>query len=105
MTIQPSELSKLAKLLGMLGSAHDGEVVNAARKADELIRKHDATWSDIIGARDTESVVPPKIPHHDIALELLNAADLLTDFDQKLTAKQREILDAIQAKVKIAKGG
>jgi len=30
---------RLAKLLGMLGADHDGEVVNAARAADRLVRR------------------------------------------------------------------
>jgi len=115
MTIQPAELSKLANLLGMLGSAHDGEVVNAARKADELVRGHDATWCDIIGAWDADKDTTQCIPHHAIALELLATAGLLSDFErkflrgimgfQKLTTKQREILESIRAKAKTGKGG
>jgi len=30
---------RLAKLLGMLRADHDGEVVNAARAADRLVRR------------------------------------------------------------------
>ena len=42
--------TRIAKLLGMCGSAHDGEVLNAARKADALVREHGTTWADVIGA-------------------------------------------------------
>jgi hypothetical protein len=38
---------RLAKLLGMLGSDHDGEVVNAARAADRLVRRSGLRWPDI----------------------------------------------------------
>ena len=38
---------RLAKLLGMMGSAHDGEVVNAARAADRLVRDSGLRWPDI----------------------------------------------------------
>ena len=32
----------------MLGSAHDGEVANAGRLADQLIRKHGMTWAQVV---------------------------------------------------------
>ena len=35
---------QLAKFLGMLGSNHDGEVLNAARIAERLRKKLDKTW-------------------------------------------------------------
>ncbi len=37
-------LSRLAKLLGMVGSNQDGEALNAARLADNLVRQHGITW-------------------------------------------------------------
>jgi hypothetical protein len=39
---------KLVKLLGMLGSDHDGERANAARLADEHRRKSGLTWHDLV---------------------------------------------------------
>jgi hypothetical protein len=44
----PAERDKLARLLGMLGSDHLGEVANAGRLADKLVRNAGLTWSDII---------------------------------------------------------
>jgi hypothetical protein len=41
-------LERLVKLLGMLGSAHDGERAAAGLKAHELVRRHGLTWSDIL---------------------------------------------------------
>jgi hypothetical protein len=38
----------LIKALGMLGSKHDGEVLLAARKAEELRKKLGATWDELI---------------------------------------------------------
>ena len=43
--LDPSAAERLAKLLGMLGSNHDGEVSNAARMADALVREHGLTWA------------------------------------------------------------
>ena len=45
--LPPAERDRLAKLLG---SDHDGEVLNAARLADRLVRDHGITWLDAITA-------------------------------------------------------
>ena len=39
---------RLIKLLGLLGSDHDGEIVAAGRMADALIRDAGVTWADVI---------------------------------------------------------
>jgi hypothetical protein len=39
---------RLAKLLGMLGSNHDNEVLNAARAAENLRRKLGLTWDELL---------------------------------------------------------
>jgi hypothetical protein len=36
--------TRLSHLLGMLGSAHDGEIINAARAAEKLRRDASLTW-------------------------------------------------------------
>lgn len=41
---------KLARVLGMLGSAHDGEIAAAARAADALVRQSGLTWFQVINA-------------------------------------------------------
>lgn len=41
---------RLVKFLGMMGSSGDGEVVNAARMAEDLRRKLKLTWPDLIVA-------------------------------------------------------
>ena len=52
--IDPPQLTaelraRIARLLGMCGSDHDGEVLNAARMADRLVRGLGLTWPSIIG--------------------------------------------------------
>jgi hypothetical protein len=42
--LDASSAQRLVCLLGMLGSAHDGEVANAGRMADRLIREHGLAW-------------------------------------------------------------
>ena len=39
---------RLEKLLGMLGSAHDGEALAAARKADALVKEAGLSWADVL---------------------------------------------------------
>ncbi|MFL5253330.1 MAG: hypothetical protein ACJ8AI_10625 [Rhodopila sp.] len=41
---------RLSRLLGMLGSTFDGEVINAGRQADRLVKAAGLTWTDIIVA-------------------------------------------------------
>jgi hypothetical protein len=48
---------RLARLLGMLGSAHDGEIANAGRMAARLIKDAKTTWLELLkpeGDRDHE---------------------------------------------------
>jgi hypothetical protein len=47
-SLDASSAQRLVRLLGMLGSAHDGEVATAGRKADRLIRERGLNWSQII---------------------------------------------------------
>ena len=39
---------RIARVLGMLGSAHDGEVIAAARQAERLRAAAGLTWADIV---------------------------------------------------------
>jgi hypothetical protein len=45
-----ADRERLARLLGMLGSEFDGEVANAGRLADKLVRQHKLTWFDVVAA-------------------------------------------------------
>jgi len=40
---------KLAKILGMLGSNQDGEVLSAARVAEEMRQRATLAWEDLLG--------------------------------------------------------
>jgi hypothetical protein len=54
-TLAASDLARLTRLLGMLGSSHVGEVANAGRLADKMVRAAGLTWPDII----TPTLAPP----------------------------------------------
>jgi hypothetical protein len=47
------DTDKLAKILGMLGSAHDGEALAAARQADAMLRRAGLTWHDVLASPRT----------------------------------------------------
>jgi hypothetical protein len=42
----------LKKVLGMLGSDHDGEVLSAARQAEAIRRKLQLTWDELLTGKD-----------------------------------------------------
>jgi hypothetical protein len=46
--LDPEAVSRLCKLLGMLGSAYAGERAAAGAKAHEFIKQRGLTWSDVI---------------------------------------------------------
>jgi hypothetical protein len=57
MTVMLSETARvrLSRLLAMLGSDFDGEVINAGRQADRLVRSAGVSWTDVINP----SLPPP----------------------------------------------
>jgi hypothetical protein len=46
---------QLAKRLGMVGSDHDGEALNAARAADKLIKEHNLTWAEALSSNGSDN--------------------------------------------------
>src|SRR3954453_10040876 len=46
--LTPAFADKLVKVLGMLGSDHDGEVAAAGRRAHSMLKAQGLTWSDVI---------------------------------------------------------
>lgn len=49
MALEPKDRAQLLKLLGMTGSEHDGEALNALRMALTLMKRCKVTWADLIG--------------------------------------------------------
>jgi hypothetical protein len=50
--MEPDKKKRLISLLGMIGSAHDGEALNAARLAQRLIGALEMTWEDVLAGGD-----------------------------------------------------
>jgi hypothetical protein len=109
-----AELAKLIKLLGMLGSAHEGERAVAGLKATELLRSLNMTWPDVINPIPHQLALPDthKTPPSGIRPELAllrNNLDLLTPWERRfvfdlgrfrrLSPKQRTVVDKLVRKV------
>jgi hypothetical protein len=107
---------RLAKLLGMLGSAHDGEVAAAGRAADTLVRRAGATWPEVLMAQ----LLEPADPDQDLDVAwavayCLSFSDRLNDWEIGFcrslhsrtwtTTKQRAVLSNILNKLGAAAGG
>ena len=104
--LTPAVVDRLAKLCGMFGSHHNGEVSNAARMADTLVRELGLTWRDVI------QMPPPAIDDWRAAARfcVANARRLrpreiefltsLAQWDGDLTPKQQQWLDNIVARLR-----
>jgi hypothetical protein len=80
--MSPETAAKIAKILGMIGSAHDGEALAAARMANSMVKAAGVQWADVIvDARALPA--PAKVSD----LEMAEAvADNLELFDEKSVA-------------------
>ena len=71
--------TRLARLLGMMGSQHDGEALNAARLADKLVREQGITWFDVISTAppraSPDPPPPPRPSDDDLLMQFESASD------------------------------
>ena len=74
---------RLAKLLGLLGSDHDGEVVAAARQVERLRADAGLTWPEILVPR-----LPPP-PHGRNVRTVADAIDFVIEHEVVLTDWER----------------
>jgi hypothetical protein len=104
--LPPDVAAKLAKVLGMLGSDHDGEVAAAGRRANALIRNAGLTWAQVIAPRRRWR--PADTPGGCAALCLL-WPEALTEWEaafcrsiagrHRISLKQTDVLERIARKV------
>jgi hypothetical protein len=96
---------RLAKVLGMLGSRHDGEVLQAARTAQLMIGQSKVSWAELLGVKP--GAEPEPLPQDDDAA--LKPKGRFSDPDypdmlkallksRALDAKSRKKLEAMQEK-------
>jgi hypothetical protein len=55
--ISANDRRKLVRYLGMIGSEHDGEALNAARIALRLLKERGLTWDEILAPGVPEHVI------------------------------------------------
>ena len=114
MTVHDKDIQRLSKLLGMTGSAHDGEALAAARKANGLLRQLGLSWTELLSSSEPAPVHQPGAHHFTAERLLQEGGDILTDFERKflidilafetLSDKQTALLQKLKIKV-AATGG
>lgn len=126
--LDPADIDRLGKLLGMLGSEHAGERAAAGLKANELVRDRGTSWMQITdslklaAATECEPRPQPRPmsnpfgfrhditrPHQRTAMLCLLQNIYLNDWERgfltsiraerTITPRQREKLEAIVAKI------
>ena len=90
MTADRLDRDRLAKLLGLLGSDHDGEVVAAARQAERLRADAGLTWPEILVPR-----LPPP-PHGRNVRTVADAIDFVIEHQVVLTVWERGFVSALR---------
>lgn len=120
MALSHDDLIRLTRLLAMFGSDYDGEVVNAARAAQRLIKKSGETWESVIanGSANNSSGHSQYQPQkkreqpatfHAEIHECLKKENLCTGWERQflndmllrmhLSEKQRAIINRIKEKI------
>jgi hypothetical protein len=116
MAVPAAVIDRLRKLLGMLGTDHDGERAVAGRMASDLLRQHKLTWADVLGAEIRVEPAPrvrtwhePR-GHREAAAECMAWPEILTPWEVdflksiggrwKLSGRQTQCLERIIVKVR-----
>ena len=92
---------KLVKMLGMLGSRHDGEVAAAGRSAHTLLKDAGTTWSEVLtsadgaGPSDRNKLAEAEAKNRHLVIEL---AQRQLDIDILIAKHQQEIRELQGAK-------
>jgi hypothetical protein len=115
--LTPAFADKLVKVLGLLGSDHDGEVAAAGRRAHSMLKAMGLTWSDVIKPAAPKSEQPQRpqrrwrrgVSPTDTAALCLLWPEVLTEWEvdfcrsivgrRRISAKQTEVLGKIVCKV------
>jgi hypothetical protein len=118
--LSSDDRDRLSKLLAMFSSTFDGEIVNAAKAAERLVKARGETWETVIvangsaKARERPREPPPKSRSYrsDFQDEIdacVAKGNLLTPWEREfltsisdrmtLSEKQRAILDRIKTKL------
>jgi hypothetical protein len=116
-SLTPAFADKLVKILGLLGSDHDGEVAAAGRMAHSMLKAMGLTWGDVIKPAAPKPE-PPQRPQRrwrrgvsptDTAALCLQWSEVLTEWEtdflrsmvgrRRISAKQIVVLERLARKV------
>ncbi len=97
---------RLARVLGMLGSAHVGEVLAAARQAERMRRSAGVTWADLLAPAALSAAALPRLSAAEALGVCWRARDRLTRWEcgfvaglaarrRPLTPRQAAVLRSI----------
>ena len=111
--LDPATATRLAKVLGRLGSDFDAERATAARMADQLVRNAGVTWEFLLGVEDANRGDAPPTCHRALAkwtlarLPELSERDCaflegMADWWREPSPKQRAWLDALALRAGVA---
>ncbi len=85
--LDPSVATKLAKICGLLGSAHDGERSAAAYQATRLLQAHGYSWQDVFAVAPAPALSQPAAHAPQVA-----EAQWALQFHERLTDRERKFL-------------
>ena len=90
----PLDRARLAKILGLIGSEHDGEVLTAARMAEKLRKEANISWDQLLTA--TPSAAVQNTGQRDVSEEMFtNWQNLKKQRAQPKWSPPAELIDAI----------
>jgi hypothetical protein len=117
--VAPQDVERLGKLLGLLGSAHEGERANAAALADRQLRALGLDWHELVGRAfhvpaPAAPTCRPAAGHRATTAWLLSCWPLLSEWERgfvssahaqsRLTQRQRAKLDEVARRVETRRG-
>jgi hypothetical protein len=76
--------NQLARILAMMGSSHDGEVLNAARLAERTRRKMGKSWDELLADRN----IGDASAHHLAATLRTRLDKMRASFDQAMKGQR-----------------
>lgn len=106
--------SQLAKILELLGSAHDGEALSAARRAHALVKAEGESWESLLLPAVRQSAAPNAdatahqtkrgrlLTTYDMYQALQNSARVPQDIKKRLRARERALIDGELSEAEIA---
>lgn len=93
------DLDKFLKLIGMLGSDHEGERANAAALATKMLRDHGMTWPEFLATISAPAPVEPLTRPGGAYYQAYNhedAADTCLQRGRGLTAWEKDFLESVR---------